>query len=161
MKRLVFGLLFSLLCAAPLSANPAVPSEVQQSFTQLYPTIETPFWEPRYDGLVAIFRDDEGWKKAFFKMDGEWIETRVRLKQHQLPAPIRSYIEANCAEAMVTFCGKVYTASSHWYRIEAEWPDRIYLANLDEQGQLLSKDSVKLSKQLETAPKIVGQREAP
>jgi hypothetical protein len=161
MKNLVFGLLLSLLCAAPLSANPTVPNEVQQAFTQLYPNVETPFWEPRYDGLVAIFRDEEGWKKAFFKMDGEWIETRVRLKQHQLPAPIRSYIEANCAEAAVTFCGKAYTASSHWYRIEAEWPDRIYMTNLDEQGQMLSKDSVKLSKQLEAAPKIVGQREAP
>jgi len=161
MKSLVFGLFFGLLCAAPLSANPAVPSEVQQAFAQLYPAIEKPFWEPRYDGLVAIFRDEEGWKKAFFKMDGEWIETRVRLKQHQLPAPIRSYIEANCAEATVTFCGKVYTASRHWYRIEAEWPDRIYMTNLNEYGQLLSEDLVKLSKALDAAPRIIGQKEIP
>ena len=145
MKKMSLILFIALASSVAAFANSYIPEAVQQKFAQLYPEIEAPFWEKRHDGIVAIFQDEEGLKKAFFQEDGQWMETRIRMGREQLPAAVNTFIRENYQEAEISFCGKVYTESGAWYRIESELPNKIVLKTLDGNGVLLKEQSILLS----------------
>ena len=154
MKKLSLILLTSLAVSVAALANNDIPAVVQQTFVQLYPEAEAPFWEKRHDGIVAIFQDEEGWKKAFFQEDGRWVETRIRMSREELPAGVNNFIRENYREAEISFCGKVYTETGNWYRIESELPDRIVLKTLNEEGVLIEERSIALSFEAAPAPAL-------
>ena len=152
MKKLSLILLTGLAFSVVALAINQIPTAVQQRFAQLYPEAEAPFWEMRSDGIVAIFQDEEGLKKAFFQEDGRWVETRIRMGRGQLPSGVNNFIRENYQEADISFCGKVYTESGAWYRIESELPDRIVLKTLTGEGVLIESRSIYLSLGVEPAP---------
>ncbi len=154
MKKLSLILLIVLASSVAALANNQIPAAVQQKFTQLYPEIEMPFWETRHDGIVAIFQDEEGLKKAFFQEDGRWVETRIRMGREELPKGVNNFIRENYREAEISFCGKVYTDSGIWYRIESELPGRIVLKELNEDGILIEERTIALSVDIEPAPAL-------
>ena len=65
--------------------------------------------------------------------------------REQLPAAVNTFIRENYQEAEISFCGKVYTESGAWYRIESELPNKIVLKTLDGNGVLLKEQSILLS----------------
>ena len=152
MKKSILALLLWAAATSATSANDNIPAAVRESFAQLYPEIEAPFWEERHDGIVAIFQDEEGLKKAFFQEDGRWVETRIRMGRGQLPSGVNNFMRENYQEAEISFCGKVYTESGAWYRIESELPDRIVLKTLTEGGVLIEESSIFFSLGKEPAP---------
>ena len=152
MKKIRLVLFIALASSMAALANDHIPAAVQQRFVQLYPEIEAPFWEERHDGIVAIFQDEEGLKKAFFQEDGRWVETRIRMGRGQLPSGVNNFMRENYQEAEISFCGKVYTESGNWYRIESELPDRIVLKTLTEEGVLIEESSILFSLGNEPAP---------
>ena len=152
MKKIRLVLFIALASSMAALANDHIPAAVQQRFAQLYPEIKAPFWEERHDGIVAIFQDEEGLKKAFFQEDGRWVETRIRMGRGQLPSGVNKFMMENYREAEISFCGKVYTESGNWYRIESELPDRIVLKTLTEGGVLIEESSIFFSLGNEPAP---------
>ena len=159
MKNSILALLLWAAATSATSANDNIPAAVRESFAQLYPEIEAPFWEERHDGIVAFFQDEEGLKKAFFQEDGSWIETRIRLGRGELPEGVNNFIRENYREAEISFCGKVYTESGAWYRVESELPDRIVLKTLDEEGTLIEERAILLSVGIQPAPAKAGPAE--
>lgn len=148
MKNLLVSICLLLFSAPSIMANGPIPESVQKTFIQLYPEIESPFWENRHDGIVATFLDNEGLKKAFFQPDGQWVETRIRMSIGQLPAGVSRFIRKNYVDAEITFCGKVYTPKGIWYRVESELPGKVVLKTLDESGALIEEQAILFS----TAP---------
>ncbi|HMQ49552.1 MAG TPA: hypothetical protein PKA00_18840 [Saprospiraceae bacterium] len=145
MKSLLLSLLFSVLSLSSMWANNPIPDAVQKAFHQLFPAIENPFWENRQEGLVATFRDEEGFKKVFFTPEGQWQETRLRVYPAELPIGIKNFIQTHYQVADITYLGRIESAESVYYRIESELPDRIVLKKLDEQGVLLQEEVIWLS----------------
>ncbi len=111
MKSLWFSLAFFCI-SATVSGTDNIPEAVQRAFTQLYPEVNNPLWEMRHEGLVATFRDTEGLKKAFFREDGRWTETRVMMRQEQLPKGVSRFIQEHYKHADITFSGKAYSPNS-------------------------------------------------
>lgn len=148
MKKLILFML--LLIAAHIGSLAAseVPRSVQDAFARLYPQITTYNWEHRPEGIVATFVDEEGLKKAFFSSDGHWIETRNRMAQDQLPAPVQTFIQRNYQGATISFAGRVYNPNGVWYRVESELSDRVVLKNLDTDGTLIEERTIWFSTSL-------------
>ena len=138
------ALVIALSTSITLAAD-TIPKAVLHTFTQLYPDIEAPFWEHRHDGVVAIFNDEEGMKKAFFREDGAWMETRIRIARSELPTGVQRFIREHYHEAEISFYGKVYTANGTWYRVESELPGKVVLKNLDDQGMLMDEQVISFS----------------
>jgi hypothetical protein len=127
-------------------ASGTIPEVVQQRFDDLYPGVETPYWEHSNEQhYVAIFPTPEGLRKAFFNRQGQWLETRLRLPLSQLPSGVRQFIAAHYQDAQLTFTGQVYQEGRFWYRVESELPDRVVLKELDPSGQLLSESVITFS----------------
>ena len=122
-----------------------VPPPVQERFNLEYPEIEDIFWEQRENQHVAIFTDSEGLKKAFFEADGTWAETRLRVDLDELPPAIKTHLNEHYEDAQVTFCGKVYDEDGVWYRVESEFLNRVTLKTLDQNGYLISAESIPFS----------------
>lgn len=158
MKNLWLSLSFFLFSAAALLANGHIPEVVQKTFTQLYPEIENPFWENRHDGIVATFKDKEVLKKAFFKPDGQWIETRIRMGLGLLPTGVENFVRENYQNADISFCGKVYAPGGVWYRVESELPGKVVLKTLDESGKLIEEQillySTAIASDIATTPAV-------
>lgn len=145
MKSFLLSSLFCVLSLPFAIANNTVPEAALKVFQQLFPKIESPFWENRQEAVVATFRDDEGLKKVFFTPEGQWQETRLRVYLSELPRGVRSFIDAHYQEAEITYLGLVQATGSVHYRVESEFADRIVLKKLDKQGILLEEEIIWLS----------------
>lgn len=145
MKTAIVSALLLVLSFPVALAFSSIPEAVQNSFSNMYPAVKSPFWEIRPEGIVATFRDEEGLKKAFFSEAGEWMETRIRLGLDQLPHGVQLFIKNNYRDAEISFCGKVNTPQGVRYRVESELPDRVLLKNLDAEGQLIDEHAILFS----------------
>ena len=145
MKNFLLVIILSIASTVTILASNPIPKVVQKTFTKLYPQVECPLWENRHDGIVAIFQDMDGLKKAFFEENGKWVKTRVQLNKDQLPQGVAEFIQDHYREANITFCGKVYNQSKEWYRVESELSDQVIMKNFDKNGILLDKESLPLN----------------
>lgn len=142
MKNIWIVLVLSLLNPSFLSANEIIPKVVTASFVDLYPEVNNPFWERRFEGMVATFKGEEGLKQAFFNLDGEWLETRLKIDREDLPFLLDQYLINNYLDADITFCGRVYTANNGWFLIESEYTDRVVIKKLRADGTLISERTI-------------------
>ena len=132
-------------------ANEQIPESVKAAFGKMYPEVPQPdvYWEVQKDGIVAIFNEDGGLKKAFFAENGEWLETRIRLYAGQLPRAIFNYVERTFSDADVTFLAKVLHPDGFFYRIESETYEEVTIDLLDRQGALLETKRIPFTEGLE------------
>ncbi|MCB0563437.1 MAG: PepSY-like domain-containing protein [Phaeodactylibacter sp.] len=132
-------------------ANEQIPESVKAAFEQMYPEVPQPdvYWEVQKDGIVATFNEDDGLKKVFFKEDGAWLETRVRLYPNQLPRPVFNYMERARSNSDVTFLAKVLHPGGFFYRIESENFEEVVIELLDRQGSLLDTQHIPFTEGLE------------
>lgn len=142
MKKLMLCLTLLMAAQFHLLAATEIPKVVQDAFARLYPHITSLDWEHRPEGIVATFVDEEGLKKAFFNADGYWIETRNRMAQNQLPAPIQTFIQNHYQDASISFAGRVYNPNGVWYRVESELSDRVVLKTLNTDGTLIEERTI-------------------
>jgi hypothetical protein len=148
MKKLMLCLTLLVAVQFNLLAATEVPKVVQDAFARLYPQITALDWEHRPEGIVATFVDEEGLKKAFFNVEGYWIETRNRMATNQLPAPVQKFIQNNYSGASISFAGRVYDPNGVWYRVESELSDRVVLKTLNTDGTLIEERTIWFSTSL-------------
>ncbi len=141
MKYLSFVFLTIFLLNASF-AQRTVPEAARGAFGQLYSSIENPFWEYREGANVAMFSDENGLKKVFFDNNGEWLETRTRMKPTDLPSDVFNYLDIHYQDADVTYAGKVNRPDGTFYRVESELPGVIVVKLLNEQGNLVEQENI-------------------
>ncbi len=147
----LLALLFFFLAAVSAQANDQIPESVKVAFERMHPDVHEldVFWEVRKEAAVATFNEDGGLKKVFFALNGEWLETRVRLYASQLPRAIYSYLESSQSDADVTFMAKVLHPGGFLYRIESETLEEVVIELLDRKGALLEKKHIPFTEGLE------------
>ncbi len=145
MKRFALFFWFSVLGIGIYVLEARIPEFVKQQFTQLYPQAESLIWEQEADGYTATFQSHFGLKKVLFDVQGEWLESELKLDKTRMPVPVLRYIKEKHRGADFTFFGRAYDRNAAWYRVESEYDDRIVLKNLDVEGRLLNEEIIQRS----------------
>lgn len=98
MKTKFFSILMALLCVAGLQScdndeNPPLPAELQNAFSERYPSATRVEWEVKSGYYVADFYDGANETSAWFSPDGTWYMTEKDLIYAELPDAVKSAFE--------------------------------------------------------------------
>ena len=136
---------FFLFTASIHGNDYVAPSAIKSIFTQMFPEAEDVLWEKWGREVVAIFRDWKGLKKAFFTEQGIWLETREKLKTHQLPIYVQTTLYESYPNMEVTYAGKIYRPQEIIYRVESESEKSVIVKLFEESGTLISEKVIRFS----------------
>lgn len=145
MKTILITLSCLLLSTFVYGNEYTAPAKVQTIFAKMFPGVENVLWEKWNDEVVAIFRDSEGMKKAFFSDQGVWRETRQKIKSHQLPLYVQTILHESYPGMEVTYAGKVYRPQEIIYRVESESTEKVIVKIFEEGGTLVSEETIRFS----------------
>ena len=143
--KYLFLVLASLFFLNTNHAQQTVPTAVEDAFTQLYASVENPFWEYREGAHVAMFSEGDALKKVFFDSYGQWIETRTRMELTDLPMQVARFVDQHYGNAEVTYAGKVDRPYGIFYRVESELPTAIIVKVLNEEGNIIEQRNIDLT----------------
>lgn len=145
MKTILITLSCLFLSLSTYCNEYMAPVKVQSVFAKMFPEVENVHWEKWNDEVVAIFRDQEGLKKAFFSDQAVWRETRQKIKVHQLPLYVQTILHESYPDMEVTYAGKVYRPQEIIYRVESESTEAVIVKLFEEGGTLISEETIRFS----------------
>lgn len=117
-----------------------VPVEVLTAFGAKYPGAQEVSWDFGWNGFSAHFLDGEGNEAdAFFKKNGEWIETITQLDLFDLPDRILGAIKDTYVDNTIEAAAKVEQPAGICYLVSVDEIEHSYILDFDEEGNLLSK----------------------
>lgn len=98
MKTKIFLILMAILCVAGLQScdndeNPSLPAELQNAFSERYPSAARVEWEVKSGYYVADFYDGANEASAWFSSDGAWYMTETDILYPDLPDAVKSAFE--------------------------------------------------------------------
>lgn len=132
-----YSLVFTLLLGMSFNLYSNVPVMVSNQFSNQYPETNDPVWEKHMNRYVALFQDQQGLKKAYFDLEGKWIETRVFLTGPDLPESILQFLSEKDYLMLVHMVNLVYNEHDTWYRVEFESQQGTRLRFFDKDGHLV------------------------
>lgn len=66
-----------------------VSVNVINSFTEKWPDINVKKWEKKDDTFIAVFLQGDKKLKSSFDVNGNWLQTKTRIKWKELPSLVR------------------------------------------------------------------------
>jgi hypothetical protein len=133
-------LLTSYLILSGLISIKDIPASVEAAFRKHHPTVQVSLWEVCKEGYAASFNDEEGFKKAMYRADGTWLETRTRILLRDIPADVLREIRRVAGYTHMTYIGSVSTPEGRHYRIESETDREVIIRVFNENGVLKSEE---------------------
>ncbi len=95
--------------ASAQNFNPKkLPKEVKNSFNQKYSDAENPVWTLKNETIYFVnFISKSKIQTASFNQLGEWLETRIRLNEADLPETILNTIKKDYSSSVIKEVNKV------------------------------------------------------
>jgi Putative beta-lactamase-inhibitor-like, PepSY-like len=113
-----------------------VPAAVKATFTKNYPGVIAS-WENEKGNYEAGFKKNGRAISALFEPGGTFLESEIVIKESELPAPARTYLEANYKNKKVKGYSKTTKADGTMtYEAEVDNMD----LSFDSNGHLLGKE---------------------
>lgn len=135
-------MLFAAATPGFAQSNATPPHRVQAKFNAKYPEIaEKARWKQNEQGFQATFQQKNREVVSDFGPDGQWLQSRTRLREDDLPPPTRMYINDTYPKGYEFVNGyRIENAKGSRYEIDLRSEQQDYRLNFDKQGGLVGQE---------------------
>lgn len=122
------------------NVNP--PHRVQAKFNAKYPEIAGKArWQQTDEGYRARFQQDKREVVSDYGPDGQWIQSRMQLREDELPPPARMYIsDTYPTDYELLEASRIDTNQESRFEIDLRSEQQNYRLNFDREGVFIKEE---------------------
>ncbi|MCB0444108.1 MAG: PepSY-like domain-containing protein [Ignavibacteriae bacterium] len=144
MKKLNVSVLLAITIAftscAQSRSDQKAPQSVMSSFAQKFPNASKVEWDKENDKeWEAEFKMNNSKYSANFSNTGEWLETEYKIKISEIPADIKTILDANFKDYDIEIAEISETSQGKSYEFEIEVGEQELEVTIDQNGNLTKK----------------------
>lgn len=119
-----------------------VPANVQNTFSQKFPTATKVKWEKENDKeWEAEFKLDGKEYSANFNLEGKWLETEHEIKTTEIPAVVKNTLDTEFEGYKIEEPELIENADGTFYEFELEKGKIEIEVQIDSKGLVVKKES--------------------
>lgn len=117
----------------------AVPEDVTESFSMLYPNVKDVVWKNKQADFEANFEQNEKIVSLLFDKNGILKEVRNEIVASDLPAGIRDTFAVEFPEWKIRKASRIDISGAFNYEVEVEKDEQTLFLIFNMRGMLLKK----------------------